>query len=217
VAAEYGGLDLSTKTHGWQLTHDTGTEAVLADTASIAMGLPTTNGKFAGINLVNDAVTAKTTSGRLCLESRFKVSTTDADDTTMFWGLMDGAPSTTNPGADDGSGLNNDSVGFFKDFAASTAVDTLSYGSGGVSTTVELNAASLTADTFIQLGMVLDPLNQTMRFFVDGVEADNTAAIAGDAFPNSVNLRPCLFAVNDATASATTVTIDWIRIGQINP
>ena len=217
-SALYDGNDLSTKVQDWILTADTTTEAQAgSDTQTNTLTVDAADNKFGGISLVNDRATASTTSGLLCFEARFHCDTAAiaAGKLSIFAGLIDGAPALANPQADGGATITAKSVGFFKDAAATTAVDAVSF--GGAQEDVKLGAATLAASTFIQLGLKLDPVNQVMRYFVNGTELSETSALSGANFPNDVNLRPAIVAASATTSSPGVITIDWIRVGQINP
>jgi hypothetical protein len=84
-------------------------------------------------------------------------------------------------------------------------------------TVVKDSALVPVADTWYKLGMLYDPSDNYLRFFVDGEELADTYLVtstAGNPFPNDVPMGLCLAIVN-AAAVTTYVDLDWWMAAQL--
>ena len=214
VATEYGSPGLGSSENGWLLTATNAAEAGAANATGSALSIDGADNDIGAISLANDALTLNTSSGLMCFETRIKVSNLTASKHTLFVGLCDGAPAAANPQNTGGTAIDQKSIGFFKDTGATTSVDAVSF--GAAVNDIKAGVTTMTADTFIQLGLKYDPITQVVTFFVDGAAQDDTVAISNANTPNDVNLRAVVSSVSQA-AQAQVLTIDWIRVGQINP
>ena len=159
---------------------------------------------------------------KLWFEARVKASAITDTKNGFFLGLIDAhSLSATVPIAAAGTLADENFVGWHKLEGDGDAVDTVYKADGVTQVTVQADAATLVADTFIKLGMVFDPNDQfgswALSFYVNGVRATtdyNVIAAAGTDFPNDVRLG-LIFSVLNATATTPgSNTIDWIECCQ---
>lgn len=157
--------------------------------------------------------------GELVFEARVKSSTIADTKHGFFLGLIeDVAPTAILPIAAAGTLSDNNLVGFHRLEGDGDKVDTVYKANTVTAVTVQADAATLVADTYIKLGMVFNRGNDnTLRYYSNGVELTTSKLIpsaAGTDFPNDVRLG-WIFAVLNATATTPgDASIDWIRVAQ---
>lgn len=158
--------------------------------------------------------------GKLWFEARVKTSTIADTKHGIFLGLIDAAAlSATVPIAADGTLADENFVGFHRLEGDGDKVDCVYKANGVTQVTVEADAVTLVADTYVKLGMVWDPDDDyKLSFYSNGVLLDTytMATTDGDDFPNDVKLG-LVFAVLNATGSTPgSSTIDWWRLAQLH-
>ena len=160
-------------------------------------------------------------------EARIKRTSVTNDHTAFAFGLGEPAFCAANALVDNTGAMvaaGKDFVGFQALCASNSEIDTI-YTIGGTATVVQVkdNAATSVADTWMKLGVVYDPLgaaNKKLKFFVDGVELDDsvTDAIiaAGTAFPTDEEMTLVLLTKNgDAGTTAHGTFCDWWAVGTL--
>lgn len=156
--------------------------------------------------------------GKLWFEARVKTSTIADTKHGFFVGLSDSLTlSATVPLTAAGALADENLVGFHRLEGDGDKVDFVYKADGVTAVTVEADAATLVADTYIKLGMVYNPDTYVLTFYVNGVATDTytVASAAGTDFPNDVRLG-LIFAVLNATGSTPgTTTIEKWRCAQL--
>lgn len=151
-------------------------------------------------------------AGNLWFEARIKTSTITTAEQAFMVGLMDSTPQTaTVPLTATGTIADINFVGFHKQEANTTALDT-SYKANGV-TAVEVNSdvGTLAAGTYIKLGFRFDTSNNLLTYYINGVAQAASKTIpnaTGTDFPADVTLAPVI-AMLLANSAAETITADW--------
>jgi hypothetical protein len=121
---------------------------------------------------------------------------------------------------DDNTGEIKDSISFigFRGLADDgDKLDIVYQDATGTSvTSVLANAVTLTANTYVRLGMLYDPnaaTDRKIRFFSDGTEIVgariNTATIDGTTFPEDSGMVPCVL-TKVGTAAESKVALDRV-------
>lgn len=159
--------------------------------------------------------------GKLWFEARIKISTIATTESAIALGLMDttalavAVPLTATAGAI----ADINFVGFHK-LDTDLGVCDCSYKANGV-TAVQVKdgmTGVFAADTYVKLGMVFDPRDNYLRFYVDGVEQPDKKLIpnaTGTDFPADIGLGPVFAMHLGAAASDNTATMDWWRCYQL--
>jgi len=158
--------------------------------------------------------------GKLWFEARVKSSTIDNTKHGFLLALADTLTlSATVPIAADGTLADENFVGFHRLEADGDQVDCVYKANGVTQVTVQADAlpSALVADTYVKLGMIYNPNDYKVRFYVNGLEVASVTVIAtaGTDFPNDVTMG-FVFAVLNATASTPgSSTIDKFRVYQL--
>lgn len=166
----------------------------------------------AGLGLASAASTPFL--NKVWLEARVKVNTIAANEVSFFFGLMEKARVITlgTIATSSAAPAAVDHLGWFKAGAGTSAVQT--FIGDGTSTAVNATAATLVADTYINLGMTWDGTSGSLglgRFWVNGVADATTVTSATTAFPLAEGLSPYIGAISGSTAGDDIVTFDWVR------
>lgn len=159
-----------------------------------------------------------------CFEALIKSSTITDTKHGFFLGMIDAsALSATVPIAAAGTLADENFVGFHRLEGDGDAVDTVYKADGVTQVSVQTDAVTLVADTFIKLGMKFTPKGDKdgpwiLSFYSNGTRLSTSKQIPaadGTDFPNDVRLG-WVFAVLNATASTPgTSSIQWLRVGQM--
>jgi hypothetical protein len=158
--------------------------------------------------------------GKLWFEASVKTSTISDTKHGFFLGLIDSSTlSATVPIAAAGTLADENFVGFHRLEGDGDKVDTVYKADGVTQVSVDTDAVTLVADTFVKLGMLYDPEdNYKLSFWADGERLPDYKTIpsaAGTDFPNDVGLG-FVFAVLNATGSTPgDSTMRWARIAQL--
>lgn len=158
---------------------------------------------------------------KMWFESRIKVSSIANSQAGFFLGLtQEGLGSTTGVITDAGAIADIDCLGFHRLEGDGDMLDIVYGKNGGTQTTVLADAVTLVADTFIKVGWIYDPLassDKRIRFFYNGKEITTYVTSTNIASANFPDGEELVFtaAVKQASTTAHTLTIDWIRILQL--
>lgn len=158
-------------------------------------------------------------AGELIFEGRVKASTIADTKNGFFLGLIeDVAMTAITPIAAAGTIADQNLVGFHRLEGDGDAVDTIYKANGVTQVTLQADAVTLVADTYVKLGMVFNrKRDNVLRFYKNGLELGTTYSVpsaAGTDFPNDVRLG-WIFAVLNATGTTPGDNqIDWIRVAQ---
>lgn len=166
----------------------------------------------AGLGLASAASTPFL--NKVWLEARLKVSTVAANEISFFFGLMEKARVITLGTIATGSAAPAavDHFGWFKAGGGTVAAQT--FISDGTATVQNATAATLVADTYINLGLTWDGTSGTLglgKFWVNGVADATTVTSATTQFPLAEGLSPYIGAISGSTAGDDIVTVDWVR------
>jgi hypothetical protein len=193
------------------------TISMLADEATGAVALKSsTDNEDAIINILGGANTAGqiklASSKKFWFEARIKsLNTTDAKF-GIFCGFMEEARcDTTEVIGADGALTDVDYLGFHKLEADGDKMDTVfNTASGGTSpVTIQADAVTLVADTYIKIGIYSD--GTTVTLYASGAALTTTTTIAATDFPDSEEMG-FYFCVMNAASEASEGTIDWVRV-----
>lgn len=158
-------------------------------------------------------------AGELVFEVRCKSSTIADTKHGILTGLIeDVALTAIIPITAAGAIADKNLVGFHRLEGDGDKVDTVYKADGVTAVTVQADAVTLVADTYVKLGMTFNRGgDNVLRFYKDGLELTTTKAIpsaAGTDFPNDIRLG-WFFAVLNATGTTPgDAQIDWIRVAQ---
>lgn len=206
-----------------QITYGNGTYTTDQAVGTLVLAETTTR---ESTSIRSDAVPYRISAnyGMLCFEARIKISTVATNEIGFFVGLLEDETLTVDipivgTGSDTGALADKDLVGFHKPKANTTTFDG-GYKAGGVTAVVSNDEmGTLAADTYIKLGMVFDPNNSNkLAWYVNGVKQATEKTIpdnTGTDFPADVNLGWCIALAVGSAASDNTLTVDWIRVGQL--
>lgn len=159
--------------------------------------------------------------GKFWFEARVKTS--DISDTKhgLFVGLMaDNALTATVPITAAGAIADVNIVGFHKLEGDGDQMDTVYKADGVTQVTLQADAVSLTADTYVKVGIVFNPRNNELSFYRNGVKLSTTytmASAAGTDFPNDVRLGLVVAVLNATGTTPGSSEIDWWRAAQLAP
>lgn len=156
---------------------------------------------------------------KLWFEASVKFSTIADTKFGAFIGLIDAsALSATVPIAADGTLADENLVGWHRLEGDGDKVDAVYKANGVTQVTVEADAGTLVADTWIKLGFKWDPDdNYKLKFHVDGAFVDSyTMATAdGTDFPNDVRLGIVIAMLNATATTPGSMSIRWLQVAQI--
>lgn len=170
---------------------------------------------------------------RFWFEARILTSTITDAKHNIFVGLMDDTALTaTVPITAAGALADLNLVGFQRPETARTVagtgggvMNTVYKADGITAVTVQSDAVTLAASTYVKLGMYFEPLGDKdgsyrLSFYANGTRLTTSKAIpsaAGTDFPNDINLG-LVFAVLNATGTTPgTSSIDWWRAAILIP
>lgn len=149
--------------------------------------------------------------GDVWFECRLKTNTITDARHGIFVGFVEQQTlAAIIPIVDAGTLADANFVGFHRLEGDGDKVDCIYKANGVTEVTVQADAATLVADTYIKLGMRYKDANSTLYFYVDGAQVASVVVIAaaGTDFPNDVTMGKCL-AVKCASADDAIVTMDW--------
>lgn len=189
----------------------------------------TTDDHYVAIGSGNAPYQISRSHGKLWFEARIKTSTVTDAKHDIVVGLSEltafaaGVPLTTA-----GALADKNFVGFQRPESARTTAGTgggimnaLYKADGVASVTLASDAATLTADTYVKVGMVYNPSDYYLRVYVNGIEVASSSKLIpatadGADFPNDTRL--CwLFAIMNATGTSPgSSSIDWVRVAQLS-
>jgi hypothetical protein len=168
-------------------------------------------------------------SKQLWFEARVKTNSIADLISGWFVGLMENAAlSATVPITAAGAIADQNLVGFIRLEGDGDMVDTVYRANTVPAVTVQADAVTLVADTYVKLGMVYrpneDPLATSagtnnkylLTFYANNARLSSYKQIPsadGTDFPNDVSLGICLAILEAATPGS--VTCDWIRAAQL--
>ncbi len=158
-------------------------------------------------------------ANKVWLEGRLKVSTIAANEISLFFGLAEKLMVKTLGTIVTGGATTNlvDNIGFFKLASGTSSLQTWT-SSVATSTVINATAATLVADTYINVGMKWDGSNGTlglMTFYVNGVADATTQTSASTNFPLGEGLSPHIGAISGSTAGDDVVTFDWVKFAYL--
>ncbi len=165
----------------------------------------------------------------LCFEARVRLSLITANDCSWFVGLSEIGAAVTDALFDDASGnqcalaSGLDHIGFQKLSGESTPVDGM-YQAGGAKVDGAVNTDldslhTLVAADFVKLGFRFQSVDNTLHWFVNGVEDTDAMLKIGDltdtTFPDDEFMGP-LVGIKDASSGGTAVNldVDWWACAQ---
>ena len=157
-------------------------------------------------------------------ECRLKTSTITDTKHGFFWGLAQALTlSATVPITAAGAIADTNIVGFHRLEADGDMLDTVYKADGVTQVTVQADAVTLVADTYVKLGIRYEPVGDqanayALSFWRNGVRLSSSKTIpaaAGTDFPNDVRMG-LVFALLNATATTPgTTSIQWMRAAQL--
>lgn len=157
--------------------------------------------------------------GRFWFEARIKTSTITDTKHGIFVGLIDTSTlSATVPIAAAGTLADENFVGFHRLEGDGDMLDTVYKADGVSQVSVQTDAITLVADTYVKVGMTFDPNTYKLKFFKNGVPLSTTYTVvagAGTDFPNDVNLGLCIAVLNATGTTPGNSTIDWWGAAQL--
>ncbi len=159
-----------------------------------------------------------------CFEARIKFSSIADTNMGAFVGLFENSAfSATVPIAAAGTLSDNNFVGFHRLEGDGDKMDFVYKANGVTQVTSLADAVSLAADTYVKVGFrfaPLDPLSGSN--YLSGYSNNLRLAFekqipsaAGTDFPNDVGLGMALAVLNATGSSPGTMTVDWVRWGQL--
>lgn len=158
--------------------------------------------------------------GKFWFEARVKSSTITDTKHNLFVGLMgDSALTATVPITAAGAIADVNIVGFHRLEGDGDQFDTVYKADGVAAVTVQADAVQLVADTWVKLGIVFDPKNNTLTFYRNGLKLATTYTIpaaAGTDFPNDVRMGLVIAVLNATATTPGSSEIDWWRAGQLS-
>jgi hypothetical protein len=111
-------------------------------------------------------------------------------------------------------------VGFHRLEGDGDMFDTVYKADGVAQVTVQADAITLAADTWVKVGIVFNPLNNELSFYRNGVKLSGTKiipSVAGTDFPNDVRLGLVIALLNATGTTPGSSEIDWWRAAQLAP
>jgi hypothetical protein len=159
-----------------------------------------------------------TAHGDLWFEARVKFSTIADTTAGAFIGLIDSATiSATVPIAAAGTLADENFVGWHRLEGDGDKMDFVYKADGVTQVTVEADAATLAADTYVKIGFRFNAKEGKLYHYVNGVPSQTTKTIpsaAGTDFPNDVRMGK-ICAMLLATGASFTMELDWWRCFQV--
>ena len=157
-------------------------------------------------------------------EARIKTSTVTDTKHGFFIGLMqDSVLTATNPIAAAGTMQDLNFFGFHRLEGDGDKLDTIYRADGVAQVNVQTDAVTLSADTYVKIGMRYEPDSNPdgtyrMTFFGNNTLLSGAKQIpssAGTDFPNDVGLGLVLSYLSATAVSPGSLTIDWWRAAQL--
>lgn len=161
--------------------------------------------------------------GKLWMEARVKTSTIVDTKHNLFVGMMaDAALTAVLPITALGAIADVNIVGFHRTEAAlgGAVMSTVYKADGIAAVTVQDGGVALAADTYVKLGMVFDPADNSLAFYRNGQRLANSYTIpaaAGTDFPNDVRLGFVIAVLNATASTPGSSEIDWVKVCQLLP
>lgn len=165
-------------------------------------------------------------TGKLYFEASIAVSTILTNTIGFFVGLAETNQltlSATVPfNAADATSNTGGMIGFSKSEDGLGVVDVSVADRATSFTAIKASTASMTAYTFVRLGMLYNPADSArcLRFFVNNVE-DSTAltktALQAYTYVDAANLGFLMATIGDSSASTNATYLEWVRILQELP
>jgi hypothetical protein len=156
--------------------------------------------------------------GAFWFEVRIKTSTIADTKFGFLVGLMDNtAVSVGIPLTIGGALYDTNLCGFHRLEGDGDKLDTVYKADGVTAVTLQADAVTLVADTYVKVGWKYDPSTYVLTFYSNGTALATTKTIpsaAGTDFPNDVTMGFVLGATY-AASDSQTATIDWVRIAQL--
>jgi hypothetical protein len=175
--------------------------------------------QFGSGNMFRMANSAGNT-GRCGFEMRLKTNTIADDGMAFFAGFGSTIVAANYLVDNDGTLVTTESfVGFRRLQDDGDKVDTIYQEASQTLATVLANAATLVANTYINLGFVYNPNfpdATQVRFYVDNVESNTYITrtnMDAATFPEDIGLQP-MFLCKIGTATAFTAQLDWVAAYQ---
>ena len=157
--------------------------------------------------------------GKFWFEARIKTSTIADTKHGIFLGLTGAVAITaTSPIAAAGTLADINFVGFHRLEGDGDMLDTVYKADGVTQVTLQADAVTLVADTYVKLGMVFDPKTNVLTFYKNGVPLSTTYTIPaadGTDFPNDVRLGMLMSVLNATASTPGSSEIDWWRAAQL--
>lgn len=157
--------------------------------------------------------------GKFWFEARVKTSTIANTTHGIFVGLMESTALTAIvPITAAGAIADVNIVGFHRLEADGDMFDTVYKANTVTQVTVQADAVTIAADTYVKLGMVFNPANNVLSFYANGVKLATTytvVAAAGTDFPNDVRLGLVIAMLTATGSSPGSAEIDWWRAAQL--
>lgn len=157
--------------------------------------------------------------GKFWFETRVKSSTIADTKHGIFVGLLENVALTaTVPIAAAGTLSDNNLCGFHRLEGDGDKFDTVYKANGVTQVTLQADAVTLVADTWVKLGIVFDPKDNSLSFYADGVKLSTTYTIPaadGTDFPNDVRLGLAIAVLNATASTPGSTEIDWWRAAQL--
>lgn len=157
--------------------------------------------------------------GKFWFEARVKTSTIADAKHGIFLGLTGAVAITaTSPIAAAGTLADINFVGFHRLEGDGDMFDTVYKADGVTQVTLQADAVTLVADTYVKLGMVFDPKTNVLTFYKNGVPLSTTYSVPaedGTDFPNDVRLGILISVLNATASTPGSSEIDWWRAAQL--
>lgn len=172
----------------------------------------------ASLNTVLPFFQISRSNGKFWFECRVNVNTTAVTQYDAFIGLGEKMTLTAAVPITATAGLLADKnlVGWQRPGTSTTGDGSIAQGTykadGVTAVVVQANAGAFVANTFLKLGMIFDPKDNFLRFYINGIESGNKLipVAAGTDFPNDVVLGP-IMGVTNTSANTSVFTVDWWR------
>ncbi len=150
-------------------------------------------------------------SKKLWFEARIKAGSIANAQNGFFVGLYeDVAMTATVPIAADGTLATEVFAGFHRLEADGDKLDVV-HCDGSTATTLQADATTLVAGTYVKVGMVFE--GDTITFYENGSSVA-TLAVGATEYPDATTMNPVI-AILGAATEATGVTMDWWRVAQL--
>lgn len=191
-----------------------------ADTSSVGSGIKcSSDGDNEGVVLAQLWTPFKIAyQGRpFIFEARVKSDTIADTKHGIFVGLVEAiTPSATVPITAAGAIADQNIVGFHRLEGDGDQFDTIYKANGVTQVSVQQDAVTIVADTWVKLGMYFD--GTTLKFYKNGDVLSTTKTIpsgAGTDFPNDVNLGLVFSMLNATASSPGAAYLDWMIAAQL--